>query len=1247
MGELALRKAAVRKAGTRRKDQADEGSAPPVPDDSPLQAVSVRLDYMIRQITAGEFHWQDANYDRDSVLGRELLFLIANNDWVRATSEIVDIVRSDAIETTIDIDVDLSHITHEAFRGRAAGPIWLPIVVLPPLRPQLRQPLPDPEPFSTLRVTDGSGSPLMTLPRADVRHRVAAALTDIILDVAAARQADLREQGPTVSVTRDHRLVMSAAIYRLLRGETVPELVLTHRVPPRESAQEPMRRIDGARKDLGVLLAPFWGLLSQAVPAEQEQRSAARQLTERANQVLMAFTESTVVVIPAERNQAPTVLTVKLPGRALHSARAPWALIFGPDASPAQALASAPVLWWLRPSNWVFPSASLHLDMLLPAADADRQIRVNLPDGVSPHPAWPLARRAELDIRCEQPLPIGQLATVTPQLVTAGKDWPGPFHQSLADLAGSKADAAWAALRDHHVGASPNEPPLGTERAVTETRTFRLNLDHLGTALRDIAAHGPSQERRTALTTAWNGGDWLTVPIQRRTSTDTVSPGMVAARSRAIQDTTQRAAPTSARMEVQLAVTDSSYFSTALLSGWINTLLMLVVLAFFSGSDARIFKAHQVSAEVLALVLTLFVAIQLGRIERSDRTSLRGVLAPMGLPLIIGPIVPSVLLAGAIAFSRSAPWAPAWAGGCILLQLALLWTMVRLRNRALRRGLLSEESSHPKASLMFFTDPPDYTHSEVIHSNWWRRTTAEAIVTGRPAHGYVVYQHGEPQSLRSLLRSAEPAAMPVSERLQGQWLSDWRHIRSLPVRRNHGSHAEPGTGPAVDGEGSRASDPDASRRAGDGDLAPGGASPFEQLANVLALQRSGTGSQLLNFAVFRDQPKADWAGGQHNAIPVAFDSNQLTPAEDAASTIGVFVGLPAGQEKAVSTHPITEVLRRAAPLGLVVREIQLPIPAPTASLPDLQWARIHFNVRTEELKRVKSFLDSLRDLAFPPGAKSSATSPVVIGVQARPEGTARILNPAAAASRATTPAGHSPLVLASDLDVVTRTGAHQHESATAKSWRAMAICADWRVGIEGKVLAMLDGDLTLIGLTAAILHGKSVMLLLGHRADGKSDGDHDGLHPAVRFDQWLCRQELGTAPGYPLLRVHMRTPDRPGATLDVLESLREAIKEILPDVLATHDWLVWYARSVVKDGNMAHVQLTIMLPVDHDGHSRDTNPANKWNSSDFSLIERRTLAYLAARMAETQQPSELSEEAPPETIVRVGLVKVPDPIQGA
>jgi hypothetical protein len=73
---------------------------------------------MVGQITPGEFHWQDANYDRDSALGRELLFLIADNKWVRATSETIDISRSDTIETYINIDIDFDRIARTVGGGR-------------------------------------------------------------------------------------------------------------------------------------------------------------------------------------------------------------------------------------------------------------------------------------------------------------------------------------------------------------------------------------------------------------------------------------------------------------------------------------------------------------------------------------------------------------------------------------------------------------------------------------------------------------------------------------------------------------------------------------------------------------------------------------------------------------------------------------------------------------------------------------------------------------------------------------------------------------------------------------------------------------------------------------------------------------------------------------------------------------------------------------------------------------------------
>src|ERR1700744_5358375 len=121
-----------------RSRVADEHTEAPVVDPShPLVILggALALRDMVGLVTAEEFNWQDAHYDHDSEQGRELLFLIANHEWVRATSEVVDVIRADVVETSVKTDVDLSQIKHEAFRGRT-GLVWLPIAVLPP---QIRQ----------------------------------------------------------------------------------------------------------------------------------------------------------------------------------------------------------------------------------------------------------------------------------------------------------------------------------------------------------------------------------------------------------------------------------------------------------------------------------------------------------------------------------------------------------------------------------------------------------------------------------------------------------------------------------------------------------------------------------------------------------------------------------------------------------------------------------------------------------------------------------------------------------------------------------------------------------------------------------------------------------------------------------------------------------------------------------------------------------------------------------------------------
>ena len=473
-------------------------------DREAQQVLARKLDYLIGQITPEEFRRQDANYDQDSALGRELLFLIANNEWARATSEIINIARSDTVDTTIKIDVDLSRIAHEAFRGRT-GQLWLPVLVLPPLQSRYLEP----DPFATCTVTDASGALLATLPNADVRHRVAAALAETIVNIAVARLPDLGRLG--VSASRDQRLLLAAAIYRLLRSENVPKAVVAGDTAGQQAPGGPVQRIGTARRDLADLLGSYAGLLEPVPPvpaqaasagqgngarpgqgsepdhAAPERRDFARVLTGRAVQVLDAFTKSAVVVVAADRARTPTVLTVTVPSRPLRK-----------QPPPSERRAPG-LLRWLRPSilNRVLPRARLEIDLLLPSADADRQVQVNLPDGVSFDPWQRQDRQAELDIRAGPPPPVTQLGYLMDQLTAAPEEWPAELYRALGDLTCAKAAATRETLRDHRAVPrhllEPTDP-----RPQLLTREVGDRLDRLGDILSKISAGLPIADARQA-----------------------------------------------------------------------------------------------------------------------------------------------------------------------------------------------------------------------------------------------------------------------------------------------------------------------------------------------------------------------------------------------------------------------------------------------------------------------------------------------------------------------------------------------------------------------------------------------------------------------------------------------------------------------------------------------------------------------------------------------------------------------------
>jgi hypothetical protein len=330
-------------------------------------------------VTTEEFHRYEDRYGHDSGQGRELLFLIANHEWVRGTSEIVDIDRSDAIETALKIDVDLRQITHEAFRGRT-GRLWLPVAILPQQAVRGQN---EPDPFAT--VTDAADNLLPLMPADDLWHQMSAGMAEIIVNMAIshlpAADASLPQADPSRGqaesirfADRDDRVLLSAAVCRLLRpgSDTAAEAVgkegkegkieskfvgFANSLPGLRAKPGPESarfRLTAASYRLRWLLAAYITYLGQYAGIQAAKTAAdqlglrssqfASKLAYRAVMVLQALAASTVIAVPLNIDSAPTVLTVRVPARPLRL------------VSPRARL--------MKPKTWLIsPSAHLQIDM--------------------------------------------------------------------------------------------------------------------------------------------------------------------------------------------------------------------------------------------------------------------------------------------------------------------------------------------------------------------------------------------------------------------------------------------------------------------------------------------------------------------------------------------------------------------------------------------------------------------------------------------------------------------------------------------------------------------------------------------------------------------------------------------------------------------------------------------------------------------------------------------------------------------
>ena len=188
-----------------------------VPDDDQWIVLGDELAGQLVSVTLEEFRLTEARYETDTRLGRELLFLLSNAEWVRRTTEVIDISRVSAAETRLIVDIDTSYIAHEALRT-IDGPLWLPLFTLPsavddPDEPEGRA---SGDPPIGVDITDAQGVRVAGVPQAEVRRQLAAALAETLVRRLARRPPDPAEAADPVRYGREHEVLLAAMLTQLL-----------------------------------------------------------------------------------------------------------------------------------------------------------------------------------------------------------------------------------------------------------------------------------------------------------------------------------------------------------------------------------------------------------------------------------------------------------------------------------------------------------------------------------------------------------------------------------------------------------------------------------------------------------------------------------------------------------------------------------------------------------------------------------------------------------------------------------------------------------------------------------------------------------------------------------------------------------------------------------------------------------------------------------------------------------------------
>jgi len=568
--------------------------------------------------------------------------------------------------------------------------------------------------------------------------------------------------------------------------------------------------------------------------------------------------------------------------------------------------------------------------------------------------------------------------------------------------------------------------------------------------------------------------------------------------------------------------------------------------------------------------------------------------------LIVASLLPTIVLAILFAFTVTG-WTPIVA--TVVLLVLQAWFVVTLTWGPIAPG--AGANARP-VRLLRTEEGMGYARAGVLHAEWWRSTTGSALVTGREAHAYVIWEHPD--------RPTGQPLEPSLHRLLGTAIQSRAQLGRAAAftTRLRARRTELSPNPAVTEEAEAAVTEPA--------LA-------QWPPNLLALLRSGTAREALTFVVFREPPR-DWPPPGGIRIPI--DPDRLPATDDSRAPVDIWVGVPLAFT-ALREHALLATLDCAATVGLFLHDMQLPAPPPAAGGPSHQcvWSRFRIGLLDDEIRLLGPFLRELRSRLASDGSASRVL------VRTSSQGSLHEL-----------PVGGSPpvagggrLVLASDLDVVPMA---DHSGG---SWRVLAICADAHAGLEYKILdALADRapGLRLAAISHALLHGTTVLLLLCHQT-----GSYGNLRVAdvlaeklpgagvtVAVDEWQTSAQLGRIGPDPLLRVRARSQDRPGMLLDVLNALRPALRTALPQEGDPYGG-VWHALLTLAAGRAATARISVRLKVGED-RVRD------WDDAEFGGIERdarsRALRATAVRQASGVVDAE-EYGAPENTVITVGLIR--------